>query len=373
MKRKKIGLLFQSNYKEWAGGVIYILNIISALNQLEDSKKPTLYIYHKPDSPVEDIMAIRYPYIKFFTLKKMPRFGIRVLNYFFLALSRRSLYVQELPDIVYPDLKILSFGRKPIHWIPDFQDYYLPQMWSEADRKAKAKYHQSIASRKGIVVFSSEDAMNDFQKFYPDYKCELRLLRFACTLPSFKDLDIGKLKEKYGIVGEYFMAPNQFWKHKNQKLILEAVNMLKANSLDFQVVFTGSPSDHRHSKYFFDLTQFVKENKIERWVKFLGFIKREEQLKLMDNAIAVIQPSLFEGWSTVVEDAKAQSQLILLSDLAVHREQATENCRFFNPRSPDELAALINEFVHSHPARKPIDYTHNIKSFAQDFVKVVSY
>lgn len=366
-------MVFQSNYKEWAGGVIYILNIISALKQLDDSKKPILYIYHRPDSPVEDIRSIGYPYIKFFILGKLPGLGLRVLNYFCLAVSRRSLYVKELPDVVYPDLKILSFGKKPIHWIPDFQDYYLPQMWSETDRKAKVRYHQSIASKKGIVVFSSEDAMNDFQKFYPDHKCELRLLRFACTLPSFKELSIEELKEKYGIHDKYFMAPNQFWKHKNQKLILEAVTLLKNEALNFQVVFTGSPSDHRHSKYFSDLLHFVKENEIEKWVKFLGFIKREEQLKLMDKAIAVIQPSLFEGWSTVVEDAKAQSQFILLSNLAVHREQVTDNCRFFDPQYPQELADIMKEFVQDGPARKNIDYTTNIKSFAHDFVKAVSY
>ena len=72
IKRRKVGLTFLSNYKQWAGGVIYILNIIHALKLLEDDQKPELYIYHHADSPIEDIKEIGYPYIKFFPGKYDP-------------------------------------------------------------------------------------------------------------------------------------------------------------------------------------------------------------------------------------------------------------------------------------------------------------
>jgi hypothetical protein len=108
-------------------------------------------------------------------------------------------------------------------------------------------------------------------------------------------------------------------------------------------------------------------------VKFLGFIDRTEQLKLMDSALAIIQTSLFEGWSTVVEDAKAQSQYIILSNLNVHKEQIRENCRFFDPHSPAELAGIIEETISKTPVRKQIDYHTNIKNFARDFMSVINY
>jgi glycosyltransferase involved in cell wall biosynthesis len=267
---------------------------------------------------------------------------------------------------------MFGFWKKRIFWIPDFQEYYLPQMWSSSsDIKGRKKYHQSISKKNAVVVFSSEDAKNDFEKFYPDHNCQLRLLRFACSLPKFKDLDINALKQKFGIRGKYFVFPNQFWKHKNHKVILDAIAMLRFKDLDFQVVFTGSESDHRNREHAEALHRFVKENQIERWVKFLGFIDRGEQLKLMDNAVAIIQASLFEGWSTVVEDAKALSQYIVLSDLRVHKEQISENCTFFDPHSSLELALIVEDLVKEPPVRQRIEYSRNIKNFAEDFVQVV--
>jgi glycosyltransferase involved in cell wall biosynthesis len=371
VKRKKIGLVFLASYKEWAGGVIYILNIIHALKLIDDENKPELYIYYKSDSPIADIKAIRYPYLSFIRFEKFPSSVKKVLNYASLLLTKQSICVDRVADIVYPDLRHLSFGKKPYHWIADFQDYYLPEMWSPEDLTKRVKYHKNIAARGGVVVFSSEDAMNDFKKFYPGHRCELRLLRFASTLPDYSAVSFESVKKKFGIDSCYFMSPNQFWKHKNHMVVLEAIAMLKDKHLDFVVVFTGSESDHRNKEYFQSLKDFIAGHGIERWVKFLGFIDRSEQLVLMENAISIIQPSLFEGWSTVVEDAKAQSQFIILSRLRVHEEQIQENCRFFDPHSPLELSLIIEEFVRKRPERRTIDYTSSIRKFADDFMEIV--
>ena len=47
-----------------------------------------------------------------------------------------------------------------------------------------------------------------------------------------------------------------------------------------------------------------------------------ELLVLMQGARALINPSRFEGWSTSVEEARTLGVPMLLSSIAVHREQA---------------------------------------------------
>jgi glycosyltransferase involved in cell wall biosynthesis len=373
LKRKKIGLPFLGNYKTWAGGVIYTINIISALRTLPDDEKPELFIYHFPDSPIKDLKEIDYPYIKFCSLEKEASLPIKVLNYISVKLFSKSFLFKEIPEVCYPAWRMLPVGKKPIYWIPDFQEHYLPQMFSQKEILERKKMQLNISNTKSIVVFSSEDAKNDFEQFYPKNKNELKLLRFASTLPSFNHININSLKEKYNLKNIYFFSPNQFWQHKNHIVVLKAIAFLKPKNLNFQVVFSGSENDHRNKTYFQELKNFIKDNAIESWIKFIGFIDRKDQLQLMNNAQAIIQPSLFEGWSTVVEDTKAMSQFILISNLKVHREQLNTNCLFFEPDDFTYLALLIEKSLLQKPSRLNIDYQQSITHFAKNFLKIVSH
>ena len=51
-------------------------------------------------------------------------------------------------------------------------------------------------------------------------------------------------------------------------------------------------------------------------------IPKNDVSKLIYKSKAVINPSLFEGWNTSVEEAQNTKKKIILSDIAVHREQA---------------------------------------------------
>lgn len=371
INRRVIGLLFLSDYATWSGGIIYILNIISALNVLEDKKKPQLVVFHGTTSPIHDILAIQYPYIKLIPINSNLTFIERLRNKVARVLTNKSVYFKSLPEIVYPYQKGICLGKAPFFWIPDFQEWYLPHMFSDSEMKSRKDEQLLISQSKGVVVFSSNDARSDFQKFYPNHNCNLRLLRFATSLPAYNHLDISQLKKKYDISETYFMSPNQFWKHKNHIVILKAIVALKELNLNFQVVFTGSENDHRNKDYFQTLKNFVEQNGIQKWVRFLGFISRADQLSLMDNAISIIQPSLFEGWSTVVEDTKALSQYIILSDIAVHQEQIDQNCTFFSPHSDIELSSIMKSFLINGVNRKRIDYAHNVLDFGKSIIEVL--
>lgn len=362
--RQKIGLLYLSTYAAWAGGLIYVQNIIRALNFLDDDKKPELSIFYGYDSPIDDVISINYPHIVYHKVSTSNKLG----KLFYRAkrlLTGKSPFFDLLPEIVYPYNSRIFLGKSRIDWIPDFQERYLPHMFSPAEIAKRRHNQQSISRSGGTVIFSSLNAMEDFVKFYPSHNCKLRLLKFSSILPDFRDIDLDTVLQKYGIGKIYFMSPNQFWKHKNHLIVLQAINALKSKDLDFTVVFTGSPSDPRNNEYFQVVEQYVETNGLQRWVKFLGFIDRAEQLALMSKARAIIQPSLFEGWSTVVEDTKAMGQFILLSDIPLHREQISENCDFFDPHDAGVLAVKMQKHLEKEPEKTPVDYQQHIKAFSE--------
>jgi glycosyltransferase involved in cell wall biosynthesis len=367
VERIKLGLVFFSTNHGWAGGVNYIVNIVNALNTLPDYKKPFVNVYYSPDSPIEEIKIIRYPYIKLFLVKKEPSIILKGFNYLSISLIKKSFIISEKTDFLYPYCKWLTAARKNIYWIPDFQDYYLPEHFSQKELRRRKKFHHSIAQSKKIVVFSSIDAKRDFEKFYPRHSCSIFLLPFATTIPHQSELDKVNVIDKYNIRNKYFLCCNQFWKHKNHKIILEALRLIKDEQITFKVVFTGAQIDSRDSvpsKHFEELRAFVRKNELDNYVQFLGFINRIDQLKLIKDSIAVIQPSLFEGWSTVIEDAKALNKYVVASNLNVHKEQLIDNYSFFDPYSQYQLADILVSLSKSPPINKISLTKKHVETFA---------
>jgi glycosyltransferase involved in cell wall biosynthesis len=364
----------------WIGGTYYIENLVAALKLLPDEEKPHIVVLCSTEKEYSRIEAIGYPYltIKLFELparknlvvQKMIRKISSVTG--IILNSQLSLPVSASEvEYFFPspvNLKI-QHGQKRVFWIPDFQELYYPNFFSPLEVKERVRGHRLIASSGEKVIFSSHDVLKDFEKFYPQQNCTKFVIQFSVTHPSLGNISVGELKKKYGISGDYFIAPNQFWAHKNHDAIIDAAKLLlDKNQLDITIAFTGKEEDYRNLEYAKGLKAKVKKLGLEKNIKFLGFIERTDQLNLMKNAISVIQPSLFEGWSTVVEDTKALNQHIIASDLEVHKEQLADypHLIFARDDSGDlaEKIVLMKSFCSQY-----IHYNYDInrEKFAREF------
>jgi len=375
--RKKIGLVY--GYSEhWIAGAYYVLNVIKALHHVADQDKPYITILHYDNKGLDLIKDLNYPYINYYVCKPFnANLFQRSVNKIWRTLTGRNLILDReiagVIDYVFPVEDGFESVKNKIAWIPDFQDYYYPGNFSEKEIYYRNLNHRNISSKGYKIVFSSYDAKNDFMKFFPQSKNKLYVVNFASSVgEEFKKLDIDLLIRKFSIKRNYFMCPNQFWKHKNHITVLRAAKILRDQNLDLQIVFTGKESDQRNPDYFPGLKKYVADNNLQDIVKFLGFIDRNEQLQLMNNSVAVIQPSLFEGWSTVVEDCKSIGKFVILSDINVHKEQLTQNVRHFAKEDPADLAEAIKECLNGKIKFERINYEEDIKKFARHFINVFS-
>ena len=146
--------------------------------------------------------------------------------------------------------------------------------------------------------------------------------------------------------------PNQFWKHKNHKVVIDALIELSNEGLNIKVVCTGSSYDFRHPKYFGELQKYLKNTGQQKNFHVLGVLPKSHALSLMYHSMAVINPSFFEGWSTTVEEAKVFGKTILLSDILVHKEQNPNRGIYFSPRSSIELAKVMKKVFNTFDLKK---------------------
>ncbi|MCF7560326.1 glycosyltransferase family 4 protein [Sabulilitoribacter multivorans] len=380
-ERKRIGFRFSYN-ENWIAGSYYILNIIHALNTLEDEKKPKVVILSET---IENFNIVKnetnYPFLEYFIFP-FPKLKYNLLQRAINKLSRvvfrknliTKLHKQPNIDFLYPNhIDAINVPKlKKVNWVPDFQEEHLPQFFSKKEIERRKHIQKEIYCNGDIVVLSSLDAEKDFKRLYPRSKAKTFVLNFAVTHPNFNHIDSKKLLNKYNLNDPFFFSPNQFWAHKNHMVILKAIKKIKDNNRNILVLFSGKESDFRNSENFNLIKSYIAENQLENYVKLLGFIDREEQLCLMSKAIAIIQPSLFEGWSTVVEDAKALNKFIILSNLAVHLEQINKNVHFFSPNNHEELGQILDKYNKEYPETSEFNYKESIYKFAEKFMDLTS-
>lgn len=377
-KRKKIGLVCDFS-STWTGGQYYIFNIINALNSLPQHEKPVLVIFYSPLNAKQEIANLQYPFCRFLPVSKPRSLTLRLYDRICRLFTGRPSgirpkYHRSAVDFIFPVTSVnekSSLSKlKCVYWIPDLQHKFLPQFFVEDEIKARDSIFSDIAASAALLVLSSYSAKKDFLKFYPEHRCTVRVLQFATVLPPYQHLELKALLAKYSLIHPYFIAPNQFWVHKNHKLVINAAKLLLECGRPFQVVFTGKEDDYRHPGHAEKLKNYVAESGLSSQILFLGFINRDEQLKLMANALAVIQPSLFEGWSTVIEDAKSMNQRILASDLDVHREQCGDQARYFNPADPAELCSLMKMVLMQQLPAGNFQYETKIAEYARAIINL---
>ena len=226
------------------------------------------------------------------------------------------------------------------------------------------------------VILSSGAAKDDFIKYYPQYKEKARVLRFAPVLDFDLPKQVNAVEEKYGITGKYFFLPNQYWKHKNHKVVLKALHLLKEEGKFVRVVSTGNTSDYRAPAYFAEIEAFVEAHGLSDRYLILGMIPYADVQALAEGSLGYINPSFFEGWSTTVEEAKYRGKPILLSDLKVHREQAPSKGVFFNPNDAEDLAKKMWALWRQPTLHEDVDVLKRrneaaLQKFAQDYCDIV--
>lgn len=371
-KRSRIGLVYLFD-RSWLGGLYYAQNLVSALGKLDDSQKPDIDVYCYDEVAFIELKdSTHYPFLHLNVIHQF-QWKRKLKNILYL-LSKKAAHNINLFKILPEDEVIFPYNwgsevTKLIHWLPDFQDKYFPQYFSKYNL---IRREQSIIQtcKRGIpIVFSSNDCQNDFRKFYPQFENhKTYVVHFAVNQPDFSDVSISTIKEKFGITKPYLLCANQFWGHKNHMFLFRAYKKALDNGLDCQLVCTGSLDGSKDPQYKEQIKNYIQVNGLEKKILLLGIIDKKELLCLMKHSHAVVQPSLFEGWNTTVEDCKCMNKFIFLSNLPVHREQIEQNVCFFDPHDEDELA---DKLCTVKPTEKMLDYSLNIKSFAEDFYHVI--
>lgn len=378
-KRLRIGIIFNFR-KSWMGGLIYIVNLINALNFLEDEDKPEIIVFYNRE--LEELTKeMQYPYLKLLPWE----FQEIYKGYYLSWLKRKNIFIDNLIkdfdlDGIYPvndrpvkSSKEISSKVKIVAWIPDLQHKFYPHFLGKKRNFLRELRIKILLRNTDDLVVSSHDVESHFHKFY-NLKKDLRIhiLQFVTIIKDIDFSGIETLRDKYKIPAAYFMVCNQFTNHKNHFVILHALASLKASGEKVHFVFTGKMEFRGNDEYIKKIREMVAENQLEEYVSFLDVIPRQDQLCLMKHAKAIVQPSFFEGWSTVIEDAICLQLPVIAADLPVNIEHLGDKGTFFNPDDDQQLANILISFPAYDGSDIYEKYDKRIEKYGKKFLEIFS-
>ena len=338
--------------RTWLGGVNVILNLINSLARKE-SILPKIKIILITNSKKK---------LKFFFLNRNieiiedPNFFNRnifckIIDKILLLLIGKTYYLEKfllknkINFISHTDIATgINSKSKSIVWIPDFQFLHLGNLFSFRYKCLKRLNIFLFKKHAHKILLSSKSAYNDLKKIINIPKKKIIINSFSFDIPPVKRLKkLSYLRKKYKLKENFFYLPNQYWVHKNHKIVINALKRLKIENKikNIYIYSTGSKNDYRRPNHFNYLMDIIKKDRLQNNYKYLGTLPYLDVMSLIYHAKAIINPSLFEGWSSTVEQAKAYNKKIILSNINVHIEQKPENAIFFDPKNSKDLSKIL--------------------------------
>lgn len=371
--------------RAWQGGFNYQLNLCRALvthaaDQIE------VVAFFGEDAMAGDVEAfaadsrmevIRHPAFS------LAGHSVRLLRAVLLGLDKEAAaaFSAARIDVVFESAHFYGRGLQPaaIAWFPDFQHRRLAHLFSRlAWWRREIGFRMQLRCGRTILV-SSEDARSDCERYYPQSQGAVQVLRFPAVVAA-EDMAVDpvEVKKQYGLPEQFIYLPNQFWRHKNHAIVVEALGILRRRGISVSVVASGNTADPRDPALYRTLLARSEELDVSPLFRVLGVVPRAHVFALMRSCTVFLNPSMCEGWSSGVEEAKLFGVPMILSDLAVHREQAGLLGQYFAPDDAHALAELLAATMHEASMapilRVPVfDVIERTKAYADAFVSIARH
>lgn len=332
----------------WPAGVQYARHLIRGLGLLPASERPRVVLAVPPANRgrgyEEEFARVPFVEIDRFAVPALRRLALSPRGWWrlFGLRSRRS----DDCTVAFP-VKGPRPRRGPagVAWVPDFQYKHLPEYFPAGERRARDQAYAELFRRSRFLLVTSQAVRRDLGRFFPGHDhLHVRVVPFAATFPA-EELapDPAAACRRLGLPERFAYLPGQFWRHKGHDTVAAALWRLRQQGLRVPLVCSGSPRDYRdgggtHAGFL----GRVAATGLADQVAVTGFLPRADQVAVLRQAALVVQPSLFEGWSTAVEEARALGKPLVVSDLAVHKEQDPPRARYFPAGDSRALAELLS-------------------------------
>jgi glycosyltransferase involved in cell wall biosynthesis len=246
-------------------------------------------------------------------------------------------------DVVHHPLSTMkpSWKRFPsVLTFLDMQQEFYPQFFTSVELETRRATSRASASAATRIIAISEHAKKCLEERY-----EIEADKIDVIYPGYGEeyrvIDdwerVNAIRRKYGLEKPFLYYPAATWPHKNHRLLLFALKLLKERyGFDGELVLTGVAMNT-----FDTLMSEAVRLGLDGMVRVLGYLPYEELPCLYTLAKLMVFPSLFEGFGIPVVEAMACGCPVACSNATSLPEVIGGAGIMFDPSSQEDMAEKI--------------------------------
>lgn len=342
----------EANVKNRVGVNEYAFGLLSALEKLPEAEKHKFIIYLK-EQPLPNMPKTRegwrYEVLQggsFWVIRKLMFhlwFSKRRPDVFFSP-SHYAPLLLPIPMVVsIMDLGYLRFPEQFKKY-----DFYQLKYWGLWSMRVAKKILAISESTKRKILEHYPWASGKVYVTYPGYdrkNFQFPRQRRGSPEAALSSFQINKVKNKYGITGEYILFLSTLKPSKNVEGLLEAFRLLLAEreAQNLNLVIAG-----KKGWLFESIFKKVKELGLENFVIFTDFVSEEDKPALLAGAKVFVSPSFWEGFGIHVLEAMAVGTPVVASRVGSLPEVVGDAGILVDPKKPQDIAFGIKKAIKDY-------------------------
>jgi len=281
---------------------------------------------------------------------------MKLITLFNFSLNKRKIILQILaPDasrhlndkgidmLLFPSQDTISLytTAKKVNIIHDLMHKYEPH-FPEVSDNGRIKYRdilfKNFCDESIAIIVDSKVGSDHVHEIYHTSKEKIYDLPF---IPPPHILDDGPLptdfKEKYGHLPDKFLFyPSQFWAHKNHKNLLLAINKLRNQGIEINMVFGG-----KLMYMYDDIVKFINQYDLQNHITFIGYVPNEYIKGVYLKSMGLVMPTFFGPTNIPPLEAIFLGRPVAVSGIYAMPEQLQDAALYFKPNDVDDIAEKL--------------------------------
>lgn len=205
-------------------------------------------------------------------------------------LCTESIDVYFSPASLYPHGVI---GVGIVTTIYDLQPEYFPDNFPPSYLERRKEDCTYVVAHSSRLIAISEYTKKSLQEMYGVTPKKIKVIYLA---PQ----EIKKGSVSLKTPQEFLLYPAALWPHKNHRVLIKALGILKDRFPSLQMVCTGMTKGRGLKD---ELEAMAEAEGLKERVLFLGFVSDAELYSLYTGAKALVYPSAFEGFGIPLVEA----------------------------------------------------------------------
>jgi glycosyltransferase involved in cell wall biosynthesis len=326
-----------------AGNESYVTNLIEALAE-DTTHRYTLYVTKR--AAVERY-ALRWPHVRVrLTTPHTPL--VRIPLTLSAELRRRPV------DLLHVQYTAPPFAPCPVvATIHDLSFEHLPETFKRRSRMQLRLTVRRTARAAARVITSSDYSRSDLVKTYGLKRERVSVTPLAAPAhfaPVEDACELRRVRERYGLAGDYVLAVGSIQPRKNLSRLLAAYALLRrerqaAGSLP-RLVIVG-----KRAWLYGETLKAVETHGLHNFVTFTGYVSSADLPALYTGALCFVYPSYFEGFGLPPLEAMQCGAPVIVGDRTSLPEVVGDAGLLVDPFDERAIAASIARLLDDDALR----------------------